>query len=270
MNRGLNGWFGRFLKSVIVRVATFVDATVSTSTGTIVNANFTEFANSIGSGGSSFWNKGATYNETLANIENDPRANYEPTYEEEIILNKFSEEITPLITNLATITASIINTPFTEEKFTIANELLQRFAVIKRYYRGSEKQGLSAEAISLRDLIIEVLLLKIEIDLTNEMAKEPALVLAPVSTTSNANEIVQELYPLSKVAETTFGTKFQIYKWQKLDLPPNDTTPVDTTPVQTINTNTTVKRFGYDWILWGVGGYGALKWLLSIINKNNQ
>lgn len=231
---GLNGWFGRFLKSVIVRVATLVDTAITLNTATFVDSNFTEYANSIGSGGGSFWNRETAgdyslYNDTLASIENDPRAAYEPTLSEEAILNKFSEAFSNVITNLATIAGSIKNTPFNQEKIQIVNELLQRFSVIKRFYQINEKEGLSTPAVDLRNLIVEVLILKIETDISIEMAKDKSLSLLSASVTINPKVLIGELYPLNRTSSISFGAKFQNYKLAKqLELPP------DETPIQTL------------------------------------
>lgn len=254
MKTGLNGWFGRFLKRVIVQVATLVDAGVTTSTSGFVDSNFTEYAEMIGSGGGSFWNRSA-YDDVLANIQNDPRATYEPTPEEEVLLNDFINEFTSVVTNLATIASGIANTPLTEMKVLIVNELLQRFEVIKQYYKLKEQKGLSREALGLRSLIVEVLLLKIETDIKAEMSKEASLTLISAYTTSPANQVIQELYPLKKIVPDDIWSKFKIYKMQVLQLPPDEATPIETISTPT---ETKTKR-GYGWVVIGTIGFILFK-----------
>ncbi|MBF03221.1 MAG: hypothetical protein CMP76_07990 [Flavobacterium sp.] len=259
MKTGLNGWFGRFLKRAIEKIAEQVDATITSLTFGFVDSNFTEYANSIGSGGGSFWNRTA-YDDLLANIENDPRATYEPTPEEEVLLNDFTNEFTPVVTNLAEIASNIANKPLTESKVKIVNELLQRFEVIKQYYKLKEQKGLSREALGLRSLIVEVLLLKIETDIKAEMSKEASLTLISAYTTSPANQVIQELYPLKKIVTEDIWSKFKIYKMQVLDLPPDETDPIDATPIETISTPTeTETKRGYGWLVIGTIGFILFK-----------
>ena len=69
----LNGWFGRALKRLIVKVASFVDSSVNTATFGISSeiGSFANLAQDIGSGGSEFWQRGTlnAYDEILANLQ---------------------------------------------------------------------------------------------------------------------------------------------------------------------------------------------------------
>ena len=161
----LNGWFGRALKRLIVKVASFVDSSVNTATFGISSeiGSFANLAQDIGSGGSEFWQRGTLneYDEILANLQNDPRGLYEPTLNEEMLLDDFSNDLSLMIQDITNEVLAIENQVFSEAKLEKINDILKRVSLLKEYHKYNELKGLSKPALELRDLLIETMVIPI-------------------------------------------------------------------------------------------------------------
>lgn len=219
--QGLNGWFGRFLKSAIKGVASLVDKALAFETFGLSTqiGSFSAWADEIGSGGSSFWNKSAL---PINNIENDPRAQYEPNSLEEPILQKFAEEFTKLIIDVSeNAIKNVENLPFSNTKIKNANALLQRIATVKAYYQFHEMDRLSYAAVQLRNLLIESLFIPVEnlikSQFDNSIEQTTVVVSIPAKT------VLTDLEPFNKVNTLKLSPTFKIYELNiKTTLPPDD------------------------------------------------
>ena len=220
----LNGWFGRQLKRLIVKVATFVDAAITTNTAGFVDSNFTEFANMIGEGGSSFWNRGSVneYDEILFNLQNDPRGFYEPTASEEFILDKFSDELAMILEHITTQLVLLENTVFNAQKLNALNLILQRVAILKSYYKVSETTNLSKPAILLRDLLIETMVIPILKGVAKQMSSQLNYEKVQVTTDLTSGAILTELEPFKKRAYISFTAIFEIYQLKQITIGNDD------------------------------------------------
>lgn len=253
MSTGLNGWLGRFIKRAIVKVASFVDSTLNTSTFGVSSeiGSFQSWAEEIGSGGSSFWSRisNNTSNiDNLDNLANDPRGNYEPTELEAIELEKFSDELALIISDVSNQQLVVISDYNSLQtifyKYTQINALLERIAIIKEYYKYNETNNLSKPAIELRNLIVEVLLSKIvkEVEELGWQSFEYELV--PYSVNVTSGKQMKEFMPFKKAFSFPSSITVNYYQFGKsktysLD-PIEVTNPVDSTDV--IDNTTTTQQ----------------------------
>ena len=98
MSSALNGWLGRFIKGTIKKVAGLVDAAITVQSAGMIDSNFTEWADRIGEGGSTFWQRDSNnWAQAIEDFENDPRGLYEPTLMEQSYINSFSDVFTKFI-----------------------------------------------------------------------------------------------------------------------------------------------------------------------------
>lgn len=259
MKAQLNGWFGRFIKKAITKIAGLIDSTLNTATYGISSeiGSFEQWADEIGSqseGG--FWNR--TIETDFSAIENDPRANYEPTFDEEILLNKFSEEFAKVVSN---VNQMLINPSqlTSQEKITQVNKTLERIAIVKGYYKKNELLGLSKQAIDLRNLIIEVLFLKVESVLDSH--------LSGINVDRNINAIVLKpgkaflwaLQPLQKQVSYEFSAEYiTYYKSSAISL---DNPPLENNQGTTTTTENTTNK-GISPVV-KVGGIALITLLLA-------
>ncbi|WP_130735504.1 hypothetical protein [Flavobacterium sp. J27] len=264
----LNGWFGRQLKRLITKVATLVDSSLSTASGGISTdiGSFAAWADQIGSGGGSFWNKGTTndYDVILNNLQNDPRGQYEPTESETIILDAFANDLSVLIENITQQVIFFEGQAFSEMKVEGLNDILQRVALLKTYHQVNEVKGLSEAAIDLRNLLIEIMVVPILKAIDTQMQSQASYEKVGVTIAINSGTIVTELQPLLKRVYVAFSTQFQIFNLKPIitigndtDLDTaNNTNPSDTSASNNTGNNTTpteTKGFSIKKIAIGFG-----------------
>jgi hypothetical protein len=233
MQTGLNGWFGRFIKGAIKKVAGLVDSTLNNATMGVSSeiGSFESWADTIGSGGSSFWNRVSNNTSIIGNIDdlaNDPRGNYEPTAAEVLFLDAFSDEIALTIVDVTKqqINAFNSNTPIIN-KYSLFNDILQRIAVIKEYYKQNATGGLSKEAIDLRNLMIEVLFFKIIQEVENIGFENQSFDLQIVSINIPSNDYVDELFPSYRKTKNPLSVNYYQFKEKLKFINPKDEIPID-------------------------------------------
>ncbi|CAM4177425.1 MULTISPECIES: hypothetical protein [Flavobacterium] len=233
-NQGLNGWFGRFLKGVIVRAAAMVDSYLSVQTAGLSAeiGSFASWADTIGtgSGNNGWWQKGAL---PIYNIEDDPRAQYEPNSIEETVLTAFADNLAKIV---GLVSEDAINKvqqlPFSNQKIANANALLQRIATVKGYYQFHEMERLSYAAVQLRNLLIESLFIPVEKLLQQQMEKDASSFFQTnVVVSIPSKTMITDIAPFQKVSVIPIKASFKIYELHpKLDLPPDDVIVVDNPP----------------------------------------
>jgi len=233
MNGQLNGWFGRFIKKAILKVADFVDSTLNTATYGISSeiGSFNAWANEIGSGGAGFWQR-TTYNDVdLSGLENDPRGNYEPTSFEEEILNAFLDDFSKVVANISEMTIGISKLS-NSEKITTSNKIVERTAIVKAFYATNQNKGLSPQALDLRNLIVEVMLLKIEKLVNDEVANTGAMKTTRTISLPVSKEFLYALQPIQKNVMFPFSVNYNYYlkKESVIDPIKTDVTNTGTKP----------------------------------------
>ena len=258
----LNGWFGRALKRLIVKVASFVDSSVNTATFGISSeiGSFANLAQDIGSGGSEFWQRGTfnDYDEILANLQNDPRGLYEPTLNEEIVLDDFSNDLSLIIQDITNEVLAIENQVFSETKLEKINAILKRVSLLKEYHKYNELKGLSKPALELRDLLIETMVIPILKVVSSQMQAQTNYEKVIVKLVVSSGGVLTELQPVLKRIYNTFNANIEVYVPKQITIGNNDTStnvdadgntnPTDTTgnssqPSTTQNTKSTLKKF---------------------------
>lgn len=214
MNNGLNGWFGRFLKKAINKIADFADATLNRATFGIAKeiVQIKDFTSDIGSGGSDFWNK------TTGGLPVDET--YEPTATEEIILDRFVDNFKLIVTNLTQFAESINSNTNVASKLQMVNYLNQRIGVIIYYYRNNELNGLSTNAIALREAIMQPffdVIIKIPSGkITQGLFKSEITVMV------NSATDIPEFSPVPTISKASFSAKYSVYKTSNEVSNPND------------------------------------------------
>ncbi|MCO6162586.1 hypothetical protein NHF47_07120 [Flavobacterium sp. NRK F7] len=258
----LNGWLGRALKRLIVKVASFVDSSVNTATFGISSeiGSFANLAQDIGSGGSEFWQRGTfnEYDEILSNLQNDPRGLYEPTLNEEIVLDDFSNDLSLIIQDITNEVLAIENQAFSEEKLEKINTILKRVSLLKEYHKYNELKGLSKPALELRDLLIETMVIPILKVVSSQMQAQTNYEKAIVKLLISSGGVLTELQPVLKRIYNTFNANIEVYVPKQITIGNNDTStnvdadgntnPTDTTgnssqPSTTQNTKNILKKF---------------------------
>ena len=258
----LNGWFGRALKRLIVKVASFVDSSVNTATFGISSeiGSFANLAQDIGSGGSEFWQRGTLneYDEILANLQNDPRGLYEPTLNEEMLLDDFSNDLSLMIQDITNEVLAIENQVFSEAKLEKINDILKRVSLLKEYHKYNELKGLSKPALELRDLLIETMVIPILKVVSSQMQGQTNYEKVIVKLLISSGGVLTELQPVLKRIYNTFNANIEVYVPKQITIGNNDTStnvdadgnanPTDTTgnssqPSTTQNTKNTLKKF---------------------------
>ena len=258
----LNGWLGRALKRLIVKVASFVDSSVNTATFGISSeiGSFANLAQDIGSGGSEFWQRGTfnDYDEILANLQNDPRGLYEPTLNEEIVLDDFSNDLSLIIQDITNEVLAIENQVFSETKLEKINAILKRVSLLKEYHKYNELKGLSKPALELRDLLIETMVIPILKVVSSQMQAQTNYEKVIVKLVVSSGGVLTELQPVLKRIYNTFNANIEVYVPKQITIGNNDTStnvdadgntnPTDTTgnssqPSTTQNTKSTLKKF---------------------------
>tara|TARA_Y100000815_G_scaffold275601_1_gene315115 strand:+ start:2865 stop:3746 length:882 start_codon:yes stop_codon:yes gene_type:complete len=258
----LNGWLGRALKRLIVKVASFVDSSVNTATFGISSeiGSFANLAQDIGSGGSEFWQRGTfnEYDEILANLQNDPRGLYEPTLNEEMILDDFSNDLSLMIQDITNEVLAIENKVFSEGKLEKINAILKRVSLLKEYHKYNELKGLSKPALELRDLLIETMVIPILKVVSSQMQGQTNYEKAIVKLLISSGGVLTELQPVLKRIYNTFNANIEVYVPKQITIGNNDTStnvdadgnanPTDTTgnssqPSTSQNTKNTLKKF---------------------------
>lgn len=258
----LNGWLGRALKRLIVKVASFVDSSVNTATFGISSeiGSFANLAQDIGSGGSEFWQRGTfnEYDEILANLQNDPRGLYEPTLNEEMILDDFSNDLSLIIQDITNEVLAIENQVFSEAKLEKINAILKRVSLLKEYHKYNELKGLSKPALELRDLLIETMVIPILKVVSSQMQGQTNYEKKTVKLLIFSGGVLTELQPVLKRIYNTFNANIEVYVPKQIAIGNNDTNtnvdadgnanPTDTTgnssqPPITQNTKNTLKKF---------------------------
>ncbi|CAM3968207.1 hypothetical protein FLCU109888_11500 [Flavobacterium cucumis] len=245
MNSGLNGWLGRALKSLIVKAARVVDAYLAVNTLTISSeiGSFGDWADEIGSGGSSFWNRTANVASNTESIEvlnNDVRGNYEPTASEMLLLENFSEKVGSIIVDVVE-EKSLILEHYNKTKnvdvqtYEMINILLQRIAIIKEFYKNNQNHSLSTQAIDLRNLMLEVLFNPIITEVETLGNYNANFSLKNVAVEVPNASIVQETSPYNYQTTKSFMVKYlEFQKNLKVTLPVDVITePIDT-PIEEI------------------------------------
>lgn len=235
----LNGWLGRALKRLIVGAASLVDS------HTLGIFSFESLALEIGSGGSSFWQRGSSeFGGILFDLENDPRGAYEPTYKEEEILDLNVSNLALLIATLTQQISGIENYNI-DNKIEIINYVLLRIEVLKKYYKFNDKIGLSQKALDLRDLIIEILLVPIIKFINSQTLNLPNYEKKSFEKSILKFEILDELDPILTRVVNPFNVTYQIFIPKQITIGNNDTnidvnldTNVDTNIDTNTNTNT--------------------------------
>lgn len=241
MNGQLNGWFGRFIKKAISKIAGFVDSALNTATYGISSeiGSFQTWSNEIGVGGSDFWNR-TTYNDVdLSGLENDPRGNYEPTSFEEEILNAFLDDFSKVVANISEMTIGISKLS-NSEKITTSNKIVERTAIVKAFYATNQNKGLSPQALDLRNLIVEVMLLKIEKLVNDEVANTGAMKTTRTISLPVSKEFLYALQPIQKNVIFPFSVNYNYYLKKESVIEPINTVtkpnePSPTTPETTGN-----------------------------------
>lgn len=302
MNTGLNGWLGRFVKRAIIKAAGIVDSSLSSMTMGISKeiGSFSSWAEEIGSGGSSFWNRysnNLSNTDNLEDLENDPRGNYEPTQLEAIELEKFSNVFVKIITDVSKQQLNVFKAYDSSEsdayKYALINSLLQRIKIIIEFYKYNQTNYLSNQAIELRNLMIEVLFSKIINEVENLGRKNTNFELKENSISIPAGIGILELSPLIQKTSTKLIVNNYIFTEVKVfdlgledviypidEIPIDVIDPIDTNePIDTndqidfpnpieevgdlinpVATETTKKK-GLPWWVYVLGGYGLYKLL---------
>jgi hypothetical protein len=236
MNIALNGWFGRFIKGAIKKVAGLVDSTLNNATMGVSSeiGSFEAWADELGSGGSSFWNRMSNNTSNIDNLDdlaNDPRGNYEPTKTEAVILENFSNELAKTIidTTKEQVNAfNVYNSNATNiYKYSLLNALLQRIAVIKEFYKVNDTTGLSVQAIDLRNLMIEVLFYKIIQEVENVGFQNQSFDLQSVVIKIPQNDFIKEIFPSYKTTQVSLSVNYYQFKEQGKNIDPINEIPGD-------------------------------------------
>lgn len=262
----LNGWFGRALKRLIVKVASFVDSSVNTATFGISSeiGSFATLAEDIGSGGSGFWQRDSMseYDGILLNLQNDPRGLYEPTLNEEILLDDFSNDLSLIIQDITNELLSIENLAFSQSKLEKINAILKRVSLLKDYHKYNELKGLSKEALALRDLLIETLVIPILKVVNSQMQSQVNYEKKIVKLSIASGGVLTELQPVFKRIYNAFDAYVEVYLPKQITIGNNNsnanadgsTSPTDTTgtttPPATTKSNNIIKKIA---IGFGVG-----------------
>lgn len=256
----LNGWFGRALKRLIVKVASFVDSSVNTATFGISSeiGSFATLAEDIGSGGSGFWQRESMseYDGILLNLQNDPRGLYEPTLNEEILLDDFSNDLSLIIQDITNELLAIENLAFSQSKLEKINAILKRVSLLKDYHKYNELKGLSKEALALRDLLIETMVIPVLKVVNSQMQSQVNYEKKIVKLSIASGGVLTELQPVLKRIYNAFDAYVEVYVSKQITIGNNDsntnadgsTSPTDTTgnssqPSTSQNTKNTLKKF---------------------------
>lgn len=269
--QGLNGFLGRFLKKAIEKVAGLVDSYLNVQTLGISSSigSFSAWAEEIGSGDATFWNRTEYNGISLGSLENDPRGQYEPTLDEEKILDSTLNEIALVITSITEEAVLIENSRLSIQKI---NQLLQRIAVLKAHFFYSETHGLSLKAINLRDLIIDVMVLPSLKVVETKISSVNNLSIKKITKTIEAGTIATELNPLIHISWKKYFASFDTYSLPDRidflqlenvsDVLPIDEQPIETEPTEPDAVATTTqqsKTTGLKWILFALAGFGIYK-----------
>lgn len=139
-NNGLNGWFGRALKKLIVKVAQVID------NATMGILNVEAQVSAIGSGDAEFWDKVATA---------------EPTpYEETVLTNWNNTKFAPYCATLASRILEMEGSSSAQGQVDIINDIKAQMCGVRSYFLTNETTGLQKVGIDTRtDLIDESFLL---------------------------------------------------------------------------------------------------------------
>ncbi|MVO09755.1 hypothetical protein GOQ30_11355 [Flavobacterium sp. TP390] len=222
----LNGWLGRALKRLIVKVASFVDSSLNTATFGISSeiGSFSNLAQDIGSGGSSFWQRGTfnEYDEILANLQNDPRGLYEPTFNEEMLLDDFSNDLSLIIQDITNDVLAIENQAFSEAKLEKINAILKRVSLLKEYHKYNELKGLSKPALELRDLLIETMVIPVLKVVSSQMQGQTNYEKKTVKLLISSGGVLTELQPILKRIYNTFEAIVEVYLPKQITIGNND------------------------------------------------
>lgn len=268
MNNGLNGAFGRWLKGAINKVAGIVDSYLNVVTMGIWSeiGSFQNWSTDIGSGGADFWNRETNY-------ENDPRSFYEPTLSEQSILDRSMNDISEVLKNITEEAIQMRNNTFSIDK---TNNVVRRLAVLKVYYQTHENKGLSSSAIELRNLAIEILTQPVVDIILEKISGSGKKITVETITRYWHDENLGYLIELQPLRKTLLFEPLYPYEQYKIKEPLNATSPividpikgeipVETNPVEDNPTNTVTttqtqtNKFSYNWILWGLAGFGLFK-----------
>lgn len=227
----LNGWLGRALKRLIVGAASLVDS------HTLGIFSFESLASEIGSGGSSFWQRGSSeFGGLLFDLENDPRGVYEPTYKEEMILDTNVSDLALIIANLTQQISGIENFNIAN-KIEIINTVLLRIEILKQYYKFNDKFVLSQKALDLRDLIIEILLVPIIKFIDSQTLNLPDYEKKSFEKSILKSEFLDELVPILTRVVNPFKVTYQIFVPKQITIDNNDTN-IDSNIDTNTDTNT--------------------------------
>lgn len=265
--QGLNGLIGRWLKKAIVKVASLVDSSLNIATYGVSSeiGSFESWANELGSGNGGFWNRTEYNGISLGVLENDPRGDYEPTLDEEYILDKSLEEIAIVISSITEDAVLIEKSTFS---IKLINKLYQRIAVLKSHYYNDQNQGLSLKAIDLRDLIIDVMVLPaLKVVETKINQSQLNISTKNSSRTIEAKTLVSELSPVQKISWKKHIAIFQTIGLANfsdgfpIEDNPIDILPVETEPVATETQQTKTTKLS--WILYALAGFGIYKTVIK-------
>lgn len=200
--KGLNGWFGKFIKGLIT---TAIEAVKLLPFGKLISQELTAIVKDWTNNYEHPW-----WSKTAAVMD------YEPTKAEQVILSAWSQNsMIPYYTAMVSQLSSVVTgTDFTAQ-ITQINIAMQKICVIKKYFATRETTGLSVDAVKARMVLINEIFLPIESIITTTLAKYPLVITKSKYGISVTASNAQQFQPL--ISTLTIGEVIPCEQYQVSD-----------------------------------------------------
>ena len=215
LNGGLNGWFGKFIRSTINSVVKAVKsipiiggtiATVAVAIVETISGNDQLFTGDNDyTGNHADGSSNAYYTNKFVATVKDDAANYEPTVAEQGVIKTWSDgKLTTFYKALVTqLSTAFANSDFDFQLKEI-NAVMAKMCVVRQHFMTLEKTGLSEDGVKARLALIDGIFAPVYDLIAKSVAKYPQIINKQNYTLTQANAVA--LQPL--ITTPAIGTAY--------------------------------------------------------------